>query len=226
MPSHRPPEKEIRRAARIIRAGGAGIFPTSGLYGLGGNALSAAAVDRVFCLKQRPFHLPLLVLVSHPGEILSLVTHIPETARSLMDAFWPGGLTIIFPAASHLPRPLTAGTGTIGIRQARHPWAAALCKAAGCPVIGTSANISGRPAVADPDELDKELIGKADFFLDAGKVSGGGSSIVDCTVSPPRLIRGGGVPGCALRPYLADGPCFRAEKPGLTRENHPDSDEK
>lgn len=185
----------IARAAEIIRAGGVVCYPTRCLYGLGADARNAAAVDRVFALKERPATMALLVLIHRPGEMEGLVARIPPLAQALMDRFWPGRLTLVLEAAPGLPEPLTAGTGRIGIRLAGHPVAAALVSAFGGPVTGTSANLSGKPGCAQIPDLDFQLRKGVDLILDAGPLKGGfGSTVVDVTGEKPVVIREGEVP--------------------------------
>ena len=119
----------IRRAAEIIQGGGTAIFPTRGLYGLGADALAPAALKRVFAIKARPAHKPILVLVADLEMIMPLVRRIPPWGRPLMKAFWPGKVTFLFDAARGLPAGLTGRDGKVGIRLPSHPVARALVKA-------------------------------------------------------------------------------------------------
>ena len=190
-----PQPAYIRAAAEALAKGRAVVFPTTGLYGLGANALDPRAVERIFDIKNRPAAMPILVLVSSRREASALVRGILPAAKRLMERFWPGPLTIVMEASSLAPPLLCAGTGKIGVRMDAHPVAMALVRANGGPVTGTSANLSGQPAPARVEELDQEVARRCAVVLDAGELSGGpGSTIVDVTVDPPAILRQGAVP--------------------------------
>lgn len=197
-PDHLP-NGIMERAGKIIRASGVVIFPAQCLYGVAADAANPAAVEKVFRIKRRPKDNPILVLVDRPEDIIALVTTVPLAAKTLMQAFWPGSLTLVFEAAPHISPILTAGTGKIGIRQPAHPVARALVRAAGRPVTGTSANMSGRPGCSSADNLAPSIIQEADLVLDAGRLAGGiGSSIVDVTGDPVEILREGAVSAAAV----------------------------
>jgi L-threonylcarbamoyladenylate synthase len=189
----RSPEPEaIDRAEATIRAGGIVCFPTRCLYGLGANALDAAAVERVYEIKQRPADMPLLVLISRSAQMAELAERVPPMAQMLMDRFWPGRLTLVMHALGHLPVRLTAGTGKIGIRLAAHPVARALVEAFAGPITGTSANPSGGTGCRQIAELDPKIARGVDLILDGGVLKGGvGSTVVDVTGENPVVIREG-----------------------------------
>ncbi len=190
-----PDSAAIRRAASIITQGGCIVFPTRALYGLAADALNNRAVERIYAIKQRPVRNPLLVLISDTSQINRVALPLPESAKRLMARFWPGNLTLIVNAQDHLPPVLTADTGTIGIRQAGHPLAAALVRAVGGPITGTSANRSGQPGCHDIADLDAHIADKVDLILDCGPLIGGtGSTIVDTTQDPPLILREGSIP--------------------------------
>ena len=190
----RPDSESIIRAGDIIRNNGTVIFPTRCLYGIGAFALNEKAVENVFRIKQRPLNNPILVLIPDESLLKELVKSIPEPAKKLMNAFWPGGLTLVFEARDEIPKLLTAGTGRLGIRVPSHPAAKALVDHLNFPITGTSANLSGQPGCDRVSRLDPSIIEKADLILDAGILKGGiGSTIVDVTVFPVRMIREGEV---------------------------------
>lgn len=183
----------VRSASQVLKQDGVLVFPTSGLYGLGADALSPTAVKKIFSIKRRPAHKPVLVLLSALDDMAELVAQIPDYAKTLM-ALWPGGLTLVFTAGKRVPAALTGGTGKIGVRLPVHPVARALTEAFGGPITGTSANLSGRPAVASAEALDPDLCHEVDLVLDAGLLAGGpGSTIVDVTVWPVVILRQGAV---------------------------------
>ena len=189
------PESDIiEEAVRIVRRGGIVSFPTRCLYGLGADALNTDAVERVFQIKQRPFHKPILILVNNQKALRRLVKSVPSTALNLMENFWPGRVTIIFEAADSLSGVLTGETGKIGVRIPGHPVAFALANALGNPITGTSANLSGRTGCSKASELDSVISDQLDLILDAGPLKSGiGSTVVDVTVNPPKIIREGEV---------------------------------
>ncbi|NDY73300.1 threonylcarbamoyl-AMP synthase [Desulfobacter hydrogenophilus] len=185
----------INQAAGILKTGGLIIFPAACLYGVAANALSADAVEKVFQLKQRPRKNPILVLIKNTDQLDGLVKTIPDKARILMNQFWPGGLTLIFDVTDSINPKLTAGCRKLGIRLPGHPVAKALVNSVDFPVTGTSANLSGRPGCTKTDMLCPEIIEKVDLVLDAGPVKGGaGSTVVDITCTPPRILRQGATP--------------------------------
>ena len=189
------PEPEIiAEAAEIVRQGGVIVFPTRCLYGLGADAMNRAAVERVIAIKQRPDNNPILVLIDSKNQLEMLAGKIPPAADAIMKAFWPGRVTLVFDARDTLPDLLTAQTGKIGVRLPGHPVAAAMLRRINGPVTGTSANLSGRPACSRLADLDPQITGQVDLVLDAGVLRGGvGSTVVDVTEHPPRILREGEV---------------------------------
>ena len=189
------PEPEIiAAAAAVIQQGGVVAFPTRCLYGLGADAFDAGAINRVTRIKQRPPDNPILVLIDSRQQLQVLVRRIPPAADVLMQTFWPGRLTQVFEARATLPQQLTAYSGNIGVRLVGHPVALALVKHTGRPITGTSANLSGQPGCHRVPDLAGQVAEKVDLILDAGALKGGiGSTVVDVTVDPPRIIREGAV---------------------------------
>ena len=186
-------------ARKVLKGNGIIAVPTDTFYALAANPFQEAALSRLFALKQRAPEKPVLLLVDGPAMLKQLVREVPNPARRLMEKFWPGPLTIIFPGQPHLPQLLTAGTGTIGIRQPRHALTCRLITALGYPITGTSANRSGRPPLTRADEVIRELGDQVDLILDAGACPGGlPSTIIDVSSSPPRLVRAGAVPPAAV----------------------------
>ena len=189
-----PAQDTLAAVAAVLQRGGLVAFPTESFYGLGGHALLVSAVARVFEVKGRPESKPLLVLVDSAASAEALCKEVPDGARELMARHWPGPLTLVLPAASGLPEALTAGTGTIGLRVPGHPVALALVRAAGIPVTAPSANPSGEPPPTTAAAVRAYFDGRIDVILDGGPTAGGaGSTIADCTVWPPRVLREGPV---------------------------------
>ena len=198
-----PDAERLAEVVRVLRAGGVVAFPTETFYGLGADARSETAVERVFRIKGRDFRNPIALIVADDRAVIPLVEEIPEAARILMMTFWPGPLTLVFRAsASVLPR-LTAGTGNIGIRVSSHPLARLLAEGLGGPITATSANRSGGPECASADAVLRALKGFPGPVVDGGESPGGaGSTILDVTVLPPRVLRQGAVPEEVIRKAL------------------------
>ena len=207
----------VSKAAEILNRGGVVAFPTETSYGLGASVDNADALQRIYEIKKRPRGKPLLVLIDSVARLDGLVSSIPPAARRLMDHFWPGPLTILFPAASGLAWPLHGGTGKIGVRISSNPWAQALVEKLGRPVTATSANLSGLPPAADAREVERQLASPApDFILNGGILSHGTcSTIVDVSGnningSEPgaqthtiKIIRAGVIPSEEIRQAAA-----------------------
>jgi L-threonylcarbamoyladenylate synthase len=189
------PEPEfINEAARVIRQGGVVSFPTRCFYGLGVDAFNIAAVDRIFKIKQRAADKPILVLIKDQKDLPDLVKYIPQKALKIMEHLWPGRITMVFDAIDTLPENLTAGSGKIGIRLPGHKVAAELVRAVGNPITGTSANLSGAQGAHRILDLNPHIADTLDLILDAGPLKGGvGSTVVDMTTNPPRILREGEV---------------------------------
>lgn len=187
-----PPESVLKEAAGLLLEGRLVAFPTETFYGLGANALDGGAVRQIYAVKGRSEVKPLLVLVDSVRMAESLVKEVPAAALALMARYWPGPLTLVFRATPTLPEELTAGTGTIGIRMSGHPVAFELVRAAGVPITATSANLSGEESATTAAQVRRAFEGKIALILDGGVTTGGlPSTIVDITVTPPRVLRRG-----------------------------------
>jgi L-threonylcarbamoyladenylate synthase len=189
-------EAMVARAASVVRAGGVIAFPTETFYGLGVTPFDPAAVSRLFQLKGRsPASSPILVLIRDRTELERLVSEVSPSAELLMNACWPGPLTIVFRASSTVPLLVTAGTGTIGIRLSASAPLHRLLEAVDGPLTGTSANRSGAAPATTAEEVQASLGVEVDLILNGGRTPGGlPSTVVDCTVQPVRLIRQGALP--------------------------------
>lgn len=193
----------IHDVVQVIRKGGVIAFPTSTLYGLGADATNLRAVERIFDIKGREAHQPLLLLVRDRSCLPELVREIPPQAIRLMQAFWPGGMTLVFHARDRVSDRLTGGSGKIGIRVPKHPVAAAIVSELAGPLTGTSANLSGRGGCYDITCLDHAVSGQLDGVVDVGVLQGGrGSTVVDVTVAPPRVLREGTISEEEIRSIL------------------------
>ncbi|MBW2027610.1 MAG: threonylcarbamoyl-AMP synthase [Deltaproteobacteria bacterium] len=182
----------LRRAADIILSGGVVAYPTESFYGLAVNIENDSAIKKLYEIKKREADKPILILIPSAEDLRTYVEETPEAACKLIEAFWPGGLTILFRSAMSVSPLLTAGTGKIGIRLSSHPVASGLARAVGKAITGTSANISGQPPCQDARQVEKTIGRAVDLILDGGATQGGGgSTIIDVTVSPSVILRQG-----------------------------------
>ena len=185
----------IQAAARLLRAGEVVGFPTETVYGLGANALDGAAVGKIFAAKGRPGDNPLIVHIESLDQIEALIEGpLPQAARALAQAFWPGPLTMVLPKSQRVPGQVSAGLNTVGIRMPAHPVAQALIRAAGVPVAAPSANRSGRPSPTTARHVLEDMGGRVPLILDGGPCGVGvESTVLDVCASPARIMRPGGV---------------------------------
>jgi len=190
-----PQDRVLMLAAEVVQAGGVIVYPTDTLYGLGVNAWNAGAVRRLHEVKRRAGPKPTLVLVHETDAVAGLTDEVTDAARALMASFWPGPLTLLFRAAPHVSRELTAGSGKIGIRFPASALCTRLCALAGCPVTSTSANLSGAPVLATVAEIEKAVGPSVDLYIDGGGLPAAvPSTVVDASGSVPRLVREGVIP--------------------------------
>ena len=186
--------KSLDHAAKLLRAGGVVAFPTETYYGLAVDPFNPAALDRLFRVKQRPSRLPILVLVGKRSQLPLLTSEVPSLYHSLMKIFWPGPLTLVFPALQTLPHQLTGQTGTVGIRHSPHQVANDLIDAFNGPITATSANISGYPAATSAEDVARMFGDDLDLILDGGLTPGGkGSTLVGMERNQLVCIRDGQV---------------------------------
>jgi len=187
-------EKDLAAAAECLRKNEVVAFPTETVYGLGANALSDEAVGKIFEAKGRPSDNPLIVHISDEKQLENLVEYVPETAKRLMEAFWPGPLTLIYPRGRAVSDIVTGGLSTVAVRMPNHPTAIALIRQTGLPLAAPSANRSGRPSPTTAEHVKHDLDGRI-----AGIVDGGGtgvgleSTVVDCSGGIVTILRPGGV---------------------------------
>ncbi|MCL7488909.1 MAG: L-threonylcarbamoyladenylate synthase [Desulfobulbaceae bacterium] len=166
-------EKEIEQAAAILRDGGLIAFPTETYYGLAVDPFNESSLKRLFAVKNRPSIKPVLVLIPSRKDISRMSHAVPEAAEPLMNRFWPGPLTMVFPARRELSLMLTGNTGTIGVRLSSNPVAQALLQVFGGPLTATSANRSGGKAAVTEDEVREIFGGAIDMVLSGGRTPGG-----------------------------------------------------
>ncbi len=198
-------ENAIQTAATLLLQGGIVGIPTETVYGLAANALDGQAVRKIFQAKGRPQDNPLIVHVADFDQIPSLVSYLPEGAKKLADAFWPGPMTIIMPKGDCIPEEVSAGLDTVGIRMPSHPIARALIRLAGVPLAAPSANLSGRPSTTTAQHVLEDLNGKIAAVLEGGSCSVGvESTVISLATQPPRLLRPGGISLEQLRSVLGE----------------------
>jgi len=191
---HRPDPGLIAEAARCLAQGGLVAFPTETVYGLGADATNPQAVDDIFRAKGRPADNPLIVHVASPGQVRALVREMPHSSLALMQAFWPGPLSLVLPRSDAVAPAVSCGLDTVAVRMPDHPVALDLIRVAGVPVAAPSANVSGRPSPTRAEHVLADLDGRIDYLLDAGPCRVGvESTVLDLTGPEPVVLRPGGV---------------------------------
>ncbi len=182
----------ISKAAVTLRKGGLVAFPTETVYGLGADALNPEASNKIYTAKGRPSDNPLIVHIADTYAVYKLAAHVPKKAVMLMEAFWPGPLTIIFPKKDIIPRETTGGLDTVAIRMPSHPAALDMIRQSQLYIAAPSANISGRPSPTTADHVINDMKGRIDMIIDGGAVGIGiESTIVDMTGDVPMILRPG-----------------------------------
>ena len=190
--SQSPDAAKIRRAAEGLRAGGLVAFPTETVYGLGADALDAAAVGRIFAAKGRPPTNPIIVHVPEVAAARTLVSDWPPAAQRLAESFWPGPLTLVLRRLPIGPDVVTAGGPTVALRVPAHPVALAILRATGVPIAAPSANRSTRLSPTRAEHVLRDLGDRIDLLVDGGPTPGGlESTVLDVTTVQPRLLRPG-----------------------------------
>ncbi len=182
----------VHRAADLLRSGAVVALPTETVYGLAANALDAAAVAKIFQIKGRPAHNPLIVHVASRAMAASCVTSFPAVAEKLSRAFWPGPLTLVLPRANIIRPPVPAGGGTVAIRWPAHPFIQAVIRECGFPLAAPSANLSNRISPTNAGHVRAQLDGKIPLIVDGGQSQVGiESTVLDLSVTPPVILRPG-----------------------------------
>lgn len=181
-------------AAGFIKRGGVVAFPTETVYGLGANVFDEDAIKKIFAAKGRPSDNPLIAHVADVSQISLLTSHITESARKFIDAFFPGSLTIILPKSESVPMFATAGLQTVGVRMPKHELANDFLKECNLPLVAPSANLSGKPSPTTWQAVFEDLNGKIDCILQGEQTEFGlESTVVDCTTDVPLVLRAGAV---------------------------------
>lgn len=191
-------------SARLLQEGQLVAFPTETVYGLGANALDAQAVLNIFAAKGRPADNPLIVHI-HDRSQLAPLCDVPPLAEKLMDAFWPGPLTLIMPRKDAVPDAVTAGLDTVAVRMPSHPVAAALLRACELPIAAPSANRSGKPSPTTAQHVLEDMDGRIPLILDGGSCDVGlESTVVDVCHGTPCILRPGGITKGMLEAVLGE----------------------
>lgn len=184
--------EDIEIAAEILKSGGLVAFPTETVYGLGGDALMPEASKKIYAAKGRPSDNPLIVHIADIASVDDLAEEVPEKAKLLMEAFWPGPLTIILNKKESVPKETTGGLNTVAIRMPSHPAAMELIRKSGVYIAAPSANTSGRPSPTMAEHVADDLSGRIEAIIDGGPVGIGiESTIVDMTGEIPTILRPG-----------------------------------
>lgn len=184
----------VARAVDILKHSGVIAYPTETFYGLGADGFNEKAIQKIFTVKGRDFNNPISLIVGQPDDIIPLVREIPEAAKKLMSAFWPGALTIVFFASEQVSPWLTAGSGKIGLRLSSHPLARQIARQLGSPLTATSANRSGAPECQEASSVMEQVGHLLDAVVDGGITLGvSPSTVIDVTCDPPVVLREGAI---------------------------------
>lgn len=193
----------LTKAAEIVAGGGIIAYPTETFYGLGADATNEKAIQKIFAVKGRDLKNPISLIIGQTDDIYPLVQAVPETAKKLMTAFWPGELTIVFSAANSVSALLTAGSGKIGLRVSSHPGAQGIVQKLQRPLTATSANLSGKPECSRASEVAQQIGNKIDAIVDFGPTTGNKvSTIIDVTRDPPEIKREGAITRQSIEQFL------------------------
>jgi L-threonylcarbamoyladenylate synthase len=187
-------QKQVEQAVSILKQGGIVAFPTDTVYGLGAAVSLPRAVERVYEVKERAKNMPLPLLLGDKSQIDEVAEAVPPIAWLLAEKFLPGGLTMVLFKSKSVPDTVSGGGKTVAIRIPDHPVPIALIKGVGTPIVGTSANLSGKPSALTAEEVYTQLNNKVDLIIDGGRCPGGReSTVVDLTSKTPLILREGAI---------------------------------
>jgi L-threonylcarbamoyladenylate synthase len=196
---HASDHQSIMRAVELLRGGGVIAFPTDTVYGIGAHGLLNDAVEKIYVIKGRPAEKAIPLLLASADEVERVAREVPPIARTLMQRFWPGALTLVLKKQAHLP-PAVTTTDTVAVRVPDHPVVRALIRALGAPLAATSANKSGQPELLDAQAIANVLGDQLDLILDGGRCEGGvPSTVVDVSAEPLKILRVGAIAEEAIR---------------------------
>jgi len=184
----------MSRALELVRRGEIVALPTDTVYGIMADGLNADAIEKLFSAKDRPSHKAIQLLIADAWDLERVAAQVSPNARKLAETFFPGGLTLVVTARADLPKNLRADTNTIGVRLPDAPLARELARALGRPLAATSANRSGGANPRTAQDALKDLDGRIALIVDGGATPGNlASTVLDCTVEPPRVLRAGAI---------------------------------
>ena len=218
-------EEKLTEAAGLIKEGEVVAFPTETVYGLGANGLDGNAVRKIFAAKGRPADNPLILHIAEKNEIEKLTTGLSANAQALMQAFWPGPLTLVVPKSAIIPDEVSAGLDTVAVRMPVHQVARRLIALTGCPIAAPSANKSGKPSPTNAQDVLEDMDGLIAGVIDGGSSDiGVESTVVDTTAPVPVILRPGGITkemleevlgAVEIDPALAGNSECRPKAPGM-----------
>ena len=229
-PTHTPElfRKAVQRTAELLRAGEVVALPTETVYGLAANALDENAVAKIFQIKGRPANNPIIVHAAGMEMAKRCVKKFPALAEKLAKSFWPGPLTLVLPRAECIPKIVTAGGETVGIRWPSHPFIQAVIRECNFPLAAPSANLSERVSPTNAGHVRKSLGGKIPLIVDGGQSQVGiESTVLDLTVSPPQILRPGMIHAESLAAVIGEVQSSKAKaqsrelrSPGLLKKHY------
>jgi L-threonylcarbamoyladenylate synthase len=235
LPTHTPElfQKAVHCVVELLRAGEVVALPTETVYGLAANALAANAVAKIFQIKGRPLHNPIIVHIADNEMAKRCAKNFPAIAEKLSKSFWPGPLTLVLPRAEKIPKIVTAGGETVGIRWPSHPFIQAVIRECDFPLAAPSANLSNQISPTNAEHVLKQLGGKIPLIVDGGQSQVGiESTVLDLTVSPPRILRPGMIHAESLAavcgeiqnpesiPHAGQNPESALRSPGLLKKHY------
>ena len=198
-------QQQVERGISVLRQGGLVAYPTDTVYGLGASIGIRQAVERVYQVKERPRDMALPLLLADPAQITEVAEPVPPIAWLLIHSFLPGALTIVLHKSESVPDIVTAGGETVAIRIPDHSIPLALIQGLGTPIVGTSANLSGRPSPLTAAEVNSQFGDRIDLIIDGGRCSGGReSTIVDVTGETSVVLREGAISRDELKQVCQD----------------------
>ena len=212
----------VKRAAELLRIGEVVALPTETVYGLAANALDEKAVAKIFQIKGRPAHNPIIVHVASSELAQACVQNWPELAGRFSRSFWPGPLTLVLPRAEKIPPMVAAGGATVGIRWPSHPFIQAVIRECGFPLAAPSANLSNQISPTNAEHVRAQLGGKISLIVDGGQSQVGiESTVLDLTVSPPGILRPGMIHAESLAAVCGEvqSPKFKVQSPDSARRS-------
>jgi L-threonylcarbamoyladenylate synthase len=188
--------EQIDRGVSVLKQGGIVAYPTGTVYGLGACASLPQAIEQIYEVKERPRNMPLPLLLADVSQITEIAESVPPVVWSLVRKFLPGALTLVLPRSGSVPDVVSGGGSTVAVRIPAHPVPIALIKGLGTPIVGTSANLSGRPSPLTAEEVYSQLDDRVGLIIDGGRCPGGReSTVVDVTGENPMILREGAIAG-------------------------------